>query len=221
MSRRNINNYKTAKRINSKFHLLDCIYLRVIIDPHNDKLPVGPIAGRALHRHGQRCRYGSHMFLLWLPHVFVAHCKMVPLNLFLSVSVPVYGLFPSVKLLCLCTIWWTLGIIYGKLAIQTGLLGHSPKEKVRHYAQCSSHRTPRIHYDSSRLKTIRKSLAKQRLPQYLWQKLGDLRIRKQFRSWKKHHFGWDFVWAVGPPMDHNVYPNGVPVATSVGSQPLN
>ena len=76
--------------------------------------------------------------------------------------------------------------------------------QVRHYAQCSSHRTPRIHYDSSRLKTIRKSLAKQRLPQYLWQKLGDLRIRKQFRSRKKHHFGWDFVWAVGPPMDHNV-----------------
>jgi len=72
--------------------------------------------------------------------------------------------------------------------------------QVRHYAQCSSHLTPRIHYDSSRLKTIRKSLAKQRLPQYLWQKLGDLRIRKQFRSWKKSHFGWDFVWAVGPPM---------------------
>ena len=111
MSRRNINNYKTAKIINSKFHLLDCIYLRVIIDPHNDQLPVGPIAGRALHRHGQRRRYGSHMFLLRLPHVFVAHSKMVPLNLFLSVSVPVYGLFPSVKLfVCDCVL---LGELWG------------------------------------------------------------------------------------------------------------
>ena len=220
MSRRNINNYKTAKIINSKFHLLDCIYLRVIIDPHNDQLSVGPIAGRALHRHGQRCRYGSHMFLLWLPHVFVAHCKMVLLNYFCRSQFRYMAFFH---------LWNSFFVIvyylvnFGDYIWQTG---HSnwvtwSFVQVRHYAQCSSHRTPRIHYDSSRLKTIRKSLAKQRLPQYLWQKQGDVRIRKKFRSWKKHHFGWDFVWAVGPPMDHNVYPNGVPVASSVGSQPLN
>lgn len=70
--------------------------------------------------------------------------------------------------------------------------------------------------DSSTLKTIRKSLPKRRQPQYLWQKLGDLRIRKQFRSRKKRHFGR----AVSLPVDFNAYPNGVPV-TSAGGWPLN
>ena len=88
--------------------------------------------------------------------------------------------------------------------------------QVRHYTQCSSHLTQRTHYDSSTLKTIRKSLPKRRQPQYLWQKLGGLRIRKQFRSRKKRHFGR----TVSIPADFNAYPNGVPV-TSAGGWPLN
>ena len=44
----------------------------------------------------------------------------------------------------------------------------------------------RLCYSSSVLKSIRKTQPKQRLPQHLWAKLGDLGIRRKFRSRRQH-----------------------------------